>query len=147
MRIHFPRMSLGFLLACLLTPIAAMAQRVPDEIRCEYTHRVYCNASGCMDLPIQLNKSFLIVPGLDQIQRSAQNVVRRCDDKGCTPVDVQVAPSGMFHNLASVRAGYLLKLALLTVELVDVKKGNFVEIATQNLDSYINYGRCRFPER
>ena len=147
MRIHFRRMGLGFLLAYLLTPVAAMAQSTPDEVRCEYTHRVYCNASGCMDLPIVQNKSFLIVPALDQIQRSAQSVVRRCDDKGCTPVNVQAAPSGVFHNLASAPGGYLLKLALLTVELVDVKKGDFVEIATQNLGSFVGYGRCRFPER
>jgi len=73
--------------------------------------------------------------------------LRRCDDRGCTPIAVVAAESGVFLNLAAPSSGYLLKLTTTSETLLDLQAGQFVEVATQMLSTYLGYGRCQMPAR
>ena len=88
-----------------------------------------------------------------QEQRSVE--VRRCDNKGCTPVGVQMAQSGAFLTGTSSGSGYLLKIAAESVEfpdefdeatrrLVGFEPGAFLEVATQFMLGYVGHGQCKF---
>src|SRR5688572_27320133 len=97
----------------------AHGQRSPDVVRCDYTRRAVCTPTGCE--PIPGGSAFLVVPGLSQIRSAMferQPVeVRRCDDKGCTPVTAIAAEAGVFLNLAAPGSGYLLRLSSLDESL------------------------------
>ena len=69
--------------------------------------------------------------------------IRRCDDKGCTPLGIQPSSSGAFLNLSS--GGYVLKLTEVTEQLAELKRGTFVEVTTQFLAAYVSYGACQLP--
>jgi hypothetical protein len=70
--------------------------------------------------------------------------VRRCDGKGCTPIDVVSAPSGIFVNVWKPDGGYLLKLVADETPLMDAGRGEFVEVATAMLTTIVSYGQCPF---
>ena len=145
-----PRAIRVFFVLSLVAPVPALAQSVWDEVRCDYTRRAICDKTGCRDLAIRT--AFLIVPPLDHLRRAIGDhdlspAVRRCDDKGCTPVMVQVVSSGIFLNVAAPQAGYILKVASSSVDLAEITRGEFVEVATQLLSTYIGYGRCKFANQ
>jgi hypothetical protein len=58
-------------------------------------------------------------------------------------VAVQPSSSGAFLNLSS--GGFVLKLTEMSEELAGLKRGDFVEVATQLLAAYVSYGACRLP--
>lgn len=125
---------------------ALVAQVRQEEVRCDYLRRTVCSAAGCKSIPI--GKAFLVIPSLDNLNTFDPELdkfpeIRRCDDKGCTPVAVQPSPSGAFLNLSS--GGYILKLTTTSEELSGLIRGEFVEVTTQFLTTLVSYGSCRLP--
>ena len=59
-------------------------------------------------------------------------------------MNVELSKSGVFLNIAS--SGYLLKVATLSEDLLGLKKGQFVEVETQFLATYVSHGQCQFKE-
>ena len=70
--------------------------------------------------------------------------VRRCDESGCTPVEVIPRRSGVFLNLTTPGGGYLLKFLTNDVNgtSAPMRAGDFVEVATLFLGVWVSYGHC-----
>ena len=107
-------------------------------MRCSYGSRFTCNQSGCQSLEVEgafLRPAF---PGEKPPE------VRRCDESGCTPVEVTPRRSGVFLNLTTPGGGYLLKFLTNDVNgtLAPMRAGDFVEVATQFLGVWVSYGHC-----
>jgi hypothetical protein len=64
----------------------------------------------------------------------SEQVVSRCDKKGCTTLKVEVARSGVMLKAASATNSYLL-----VINTVDLK---FTEIATLLTTAYVKSGSC-----
>jgi hypothetical protein len=136
----------------LLSVTAAAAPERHDEIRCSYAHQVACSDTGCEPIPI--GDRYLIVPSIAELRSARIShygsrppvVIHRCDSNGCTPVEATSAPSGVFLNVSAIGGGYILKLFdSAPVYALDYKPGEFVEVATSFLTTFISYGRCTFP--
>jgi hypothetical protein len=63
-----------------------------------------------------------------------EKAVSRCDKKGCTPVSVQVASSGVMLKAASAMNGYLL--------VIDKRDLSFTEVATSMTLAFVKSGTC-----
>lgn len=63
-----------------------------------------------------------------------EKAVSRCDKKGCTPVSVQVANSGVMLKAASAYNGYLL--------VIDKRDLSFTEVATSMTLAFVKSGTC-----
>ena len=146
----------SFAALCLLPGLAAPAsdaRQVEDEIRCAYSRRSVCSPDGCRTIPI--DTEYLLVPRLGDLQMAMAPrlsnepvvTVRRCDAKGCTPIDVVSASSGVFLNVWKPDGGYMLKFVAHEVPLMDARRGDFVEVATAMLTTIVSYGQCPFPSR
>ena len=74
----------------LASSMTGFAQAPENEVRCSYGSRFTCNQSGCQ--PLEVEGAFLLVPRLDTIRTAFPGEkppeVRRCDESGCTPVEV-----------------------------------------------------------
>jgi len=133
-------------IVALLAPRKSTAQNLPDEIRCSYERQVVCNVDGCEEM--ELAGSYLLIPALSAMLASteggvtAPSQIRRCDEDGCTPAAVRTATSGIFVNVWKSDGGYMLKMATQTQDFVQVRRGDFVEVATSLLATIIGYGRC-----
>ena len=89
----------------LASSMTGFAQAPGNEVRCSYGSRFTCNQSGCQ--PLEVEGAFLLVPRLDTIRTAFPGEkppeVRRCDESGCTPVEVIPRRSGVFLNLTAAR--------------------------------------------
>jgi hypothetical protein len=61
--------------------------------------------------------------------------LRRCDSRGCTPVEAVAFESGAFVNVSAPANGYLARFSV--SETMD-----FVEVATLMLQTFVSHGRC-----
>ena len=64
----------------------------------------------------------------------SEKTVSRCDKKGCTPLKVEVARSGVMLKAASANNGYLLVIN--TMDLT------FTEVATSLTIAFVKSGTC-----
>jgi hypothetical protein len=137
--------------ATLLSVMILFAALTPqEEYRCTYTRKVECDAvGGCKPSPT--GSSYLLIPHPDSMvvatmlagsSRGDLPQIRRCDAKGCTPVEVTAIRSGMFINVGSTSGGHYLKIADLTMG--DLKKGMFIESATLFLGAVTYWGSCGY---
>ena len=130
----------------LASSMTGFAQAPGNEVRCSYGSRFTCNQSGCQ--PLEVEGAFLLVPRLDTIRTAFPGEkppeVRRCDESGCTPVEVIPRRSGVFLNLTAAGGGYLLKFLTNDVNgtVAPMRAGDFVEVATQFLGVWVSYGHC-----
>ncbi len=141
---------LGFVtLALIATPLRLLcAQGAANEIRCNYTTRYYCDENGCTSVPPE--GAYLLIPdsralglaGTRHRDDEPPVQVRRCDAGGCTPVNVTSSLSGAFLNVWKQDGGYMLKFVTVSLDLIEVRAGQFVEVATSMLGTFISYGRC-----
>jgi len=126
-----------------LTASGTQASR--DEVRCTYSRRQVCTRSGCEANPV--GQAFLVIPALARIRAAMLDGrpvdLRRCDGRGCTPVTTMVSESGDFLILSAPRSGYLFKVATVSETLSGLRAGEFVEVATQILTTYVGFGRCQ----
>lgn len=136
-----------------LAAVAALSAGSPQalEVRCAYTRRIVCGAAKCRPVtPIEGAHPFLLSPPLATIDSAAfasddsvrKVTLRRCDDKGCTDVEVTVASDGLYRDFSA--PGYMAKVVVVANPLSGESVGNFVEVATIFLVTEVNYGRCPF---
>ena len=76
-------------------------------------------------------------------------MVQRCDEKGCSPVEVWATRSGAFVNVWQTSGGYMLKLFAgpENALMPELKVGDFVEVATLWLGAWVSTGRCTAWQR
>lgn len=136
-------------LALVATPLRLLcAQGAAAENRCNYSIRYYCDENGCNSLPLE--GEYLLIPDPRELQLAGIRnryegppvQVRRCDAGGCTPVNVTSSLSGAFLNVWKQDGGYMLKFVTVSLDLIEVRAGQFVEVATSMLGTFISYGRC-----
>lgn len=118
-----------------------------QELRCEYTRKIECAASGCQST--QIGSAYLLLPHIDSLMAdtiradgpSGLPTIRRCDAKGCSSVVVRASLSGAFVNITQYDGSYFLKIS--TVALGDgMRLGDFVEVASQFLSTITYFGSC-----
>lgn len=125
-----------------------------DEVRCNYTARFHCDDLGCTEFPV--GPAFLIVPDLPVLEAaliaSRPVQVRRCNEKGCSPVDAAVMRTGAYISIAGPQVGYYLKVATVSLEAPELQprtthitRGDFFEVAMTHLQAYMGVGACQFP--
>lgn len=70
--------------------------------------RQVCSGEGCKGFPV--GSAFLIVPGTNAIQDAildaARVEIRRCDDRGCTPVRAIPTEGGIFLNMVRLNPAF-----------------------------------------
>lgn len=135
----------------LATSLAALSVSSQGhvEIRCAYTSRRTCTAKACKRMPPAIGaQGYLLVPPLDAINSAADSrnhdsvTVRRCDDQGCTDVDVTATNDGDYVDLSA--PGYLVKLARRVNLVASDSVGDFLEVATFVIGGEVNFGHCPF---
>lgn len=117
------------------------------EIRCSYSRKVECTATGCRDGVV--GTAYLLVPDVDHLLSATIRAgstgelpnIRRCDSKGCTPVAVRAALSGAFVNISQADGAYFMKVSTVDVGQ-DLQSGDFVEVAAQLLSTLTYFGKC-----
>ena len=135
----------------LLLGATSSAQNVNgdrDDIRCSYSRRTLCGEKGCRNVP--LGDAYLLTPPITEIEAAAVRgadgtfptfSVRRCDGKGCTPVDVTSRIDGAYLHLSAPGNGYLATFLTLDSALLG-RRGDFVEVGTFLLGVEVTYGHC-----
>lgn len=128
---------------------AAPAQTQVQETRCDYSARSVCEGAGCRSMSMDAGV-YLLIPTLGRLMDSRIDAgipgvllpqARRCDQRGCTAFEVRPSLSGAFLNLSS--PGWLMKIAVEDEPLVKLTHGQFTEVATQMLATYVSSGICR----
>ncbi|MHB1069387.1 MAG: hypothetical protein ACYC1W_05970 [Gemmatimonadaceae bacterium] len=135
------------LLALVATLLAHVGQN-DDEGRCHYTKKVECSDRGACSSSAVGTAYLLMPPPESLIVRSAAAAqgrgtppeIRRCDDRGCSPMVVWAVESGIFANIGTLNGGYYLKVAM--APSGEMKRGELVESATMFLASVNYWGRC-----
>jgi hypothetical protein len=118
-----------------------------SEIRCSYSRKVECTATGCRDGVV--GAAYLLVPDVDHLLSATIRAdssadlpnIRRCDSKGCTPVAVRAALSGAFVNISQADGAYFMKVSTVDVG-PELQRGDFVEVASQLLATLTYFGKC-----
>jgi hypothetical protein len=133
--------------------VAALAYALPqasDTSRCDYTVRDICGA-GKPCSKFQSQREYLLVPSLATLEKafpsavsnSRPAAVQKCDQRGCTAIEVWAARSGAFINVWQTDGGYMLKLFEgPTSALPGFNVGDFVEVATFGLGAWVGSGHC-----
>lgn len=118
-----------------------------QDVRCSYVRKVECDTSGCQEGAV--GSAYLLLPHVRTLMSQTIKAedgaglptIRRCDAKGCTPLEVTAWPSGAFVNLTQPAGAYFVKLS--TVDLgKDLRPGDFVEVASLMLGTVTYFGRC-----
>lgn len=109
------------ILASLLVVSATYAQ----AYECKPTTANLCSGGECTS-----NVSNAMTIYFSEEEKS----VSRCDKRGCTPVGVQVANSGVMLKAASATNGYLL--------VIDKRDLSFTEVATSTTLAFVKSGIC-----
>jgi hypothetical protein len=131
--------------------LTSISLQVSATSRCEYVRRESCGPGGPCS-KIEVRGSYLLIPPLLVLERAFSSaalasrpaVVQRCDDNGCSPVEVWAEHSGAFLNVWATNGGYILKLFTGPEDTLtaDLKVGDFVEVATLWLGAWVSTGRC-----
>ena len=143
------RRQLGSIMTALLVAATNVVFAQPEDVRCNYTRKVECSASGCQDGVI--GTAYLLLPRLEALRSAtiraerATDVptIRRCDDKGCLPVVVRATLSGAFTNISQDDGAYFLKITSVDLGDLGPPLGDFVEVASQFLRTITYFGSCR----
>lgn len=121
------------------------AQSIADEVRCSYTLRLVCSTEGCQQSDV--GSSHLIVPPLQTLRVAVSTAapieIKRCDAQGCSPVEITQAAGGGFLTLSGQNGAYLIKLyAGPTIEALELRTGDFTEVVTSMMTTFVAYGHC-----
>ena len=125
-------------------PSPAATAGAAQEIRCDYESGRVCDSAGCAELPTPAG--FLVLRHVDDMPLFEDFDIRRCDDRGCTPVTVTRSTSGIFTDLGQRDGTYFVRIShgLPAGPLADLAPsgGGFVEVAPSFLSVYVYHGRC-----
>ena len=130
------------ILLILMLGVAGAASGAAQEVRCNYESGRVCDSTGCAEIPSP--PGFLILRHVDDMPLFKDFEIRRCDDRGCTPVTVSRSNSGIFTELGQRGGTYFLR-----VQPFDPwpgggeeGRGAFMEVAPSLMSVYVYYGRC-----
>lgn len=122
------------------------------QIRCDYSQRIECSASGCAPAPIAgghliLADAATLVAATARARDAASlPTIQVCDGKTCTPIAVRAVPGGAFVNIAQDGGAHFVKVAVQDIrgggESATIGKGAFVEVAAQFLSTVTHVGSC-----
>ena len=134
--------------AALLT-MAPSVMQASESYRCDYATRNECGPGGpCVEF--QSPEPYLLVPSLEVLQNRIESlgrppaVVQRCDQKGCTEVEVWSRRNGAFINIWSTNGLFMMKMWAPWSEsvLFEYETGDFIEVATSFLGALVSFGHC-----
>ena len=131
--------------AVVLTVVAA-APGAPG-VRCDYTSRIECTASGCASggpaggYLLLADASSLLAATQRATDASSLPTIQVCDAKGCTPIAVRAARSGAFVNIAQDGGAHFVKIAMQDIP-PGVRRGDFLEVAARFLTTVTYTGSC-----
>jgi hypothetical protein len=116
--------------------------------RCEYTVRSRC-AWGELCSQFRPKGEYLLIPPLAILEKAfpiplqSAATIQRCDQKGCTAVEVWAHRSGAFLNVWQATGGYMMKFYVGPPNLYsEWKFGDFMEVATLGLGVLVSAGHC-----
>lgn len=121
----------------------AVAQQ---QLRCSYSKAVICLDGKCQPLPI--NTEYLLIPHPDSLVEIARRSsptesppleVRRCHDRGCTPIPVRASVGGLY--VSATGNAYALTITAFDSRESTTKKGTFVE-SLVGFPSLTYWGTC-----
>lgn len=117
-----------------------------DDVRCTYARRAVCEPEACTSIAIASN--YLLIPAFADIQAAMAAdqalQVRRCDAKGCTPVDVVAIQAGDYLvNLVGPASSFLMRVSVADEPITGLRAGEFAETAYLLRTGYMGSGRCR----
>ncbi len=115
------------------------------ELRCPYAQRSACTTEGCDSTSIE--HGYLLVPPIATMQQAIADGstirVRRCDDRECIPLTIERATSEGFLTLSARGGAFLLKIfARPDSPELGLRTGDFTEVVTSMMMTYVGYGRC-----
>jgi hypothetical protein len=130
-----------------LTIVASVASSHAADLRCEYTSKIECTASGCAAAPVA--GGYLLMPDAATLiaatQRAADAAslptIQLCDGKGCTPIAVRAVPGGAFVNIAQDGGAHFVKVAMRDIP-PGIHRGDFLEVAARLLTTATYVGSC-----
>ena len=134
----------------LVAPGGAGLAQVAEEVRCSYTRRMACSTEGCESNDV--GSTYLVVPPLQALRDAVANAtpieIRRCDPQGCTPVRITQAAGGGFLTLSGQSGAYLIKIyAGPTIDGIELRTGDFTEVVTSMMTTFVAYGHCAEAQR
>lgn len=123
------------------------------EIRCDYTQRIECSASGCAAAPVAgghlilADAATLVAATARARDVASLPTIRVCDGKACTPIAVRAVAGGAFVNIAQDGGAHFVKVAVQDIRTgaggqAGISKGAFVEVAAQFLSTVTHVGSC-----
>ncbi|MDO8681691.1 MAG: hypothetical protein Q7R30_24540 [Acidobacteriota bacterium] len=118
----------------VLGAVASADTITREDFRCNYSRKFECSSLlECQTSPI--GSSYLLVPHVDDLYGDTIGAgivsklpsIRRCDEKGCSAVEVSATMNGAFINVTKPDGTYFLKIS--TVDLgKGTEIGDFVEV-------------------
>ena len=123
------------------------------QIRCDYSQRIECTASGCAPAPIAgghllLPDTATLVAATARARDAASlPTIQVCDARTCTPIAVRAVLGGAFVNIAQDGGAHFVKVAVQDIRgsgraSATIGKGAFVEVAAQFLSTVTHVGSC-----
>jgi hypothetical protein len=133
-------------LAALLTG-ASVASAHAAELRCDYTSKIECTASGCAAAPVA--GAYLLLPDAATLIAATQRAtdaaslpaIQLCDATACSPIRVRAARSGAFANIAQEGGAHFVKVAMADAG-PGIHRGDFLEVAARFLTTVTYVGSC-----
>lgn len=137
------------MIAAGIAAVAAAIVVAPPaaDVRCEYTSKIECTASGCAASPVA--GAYLLLPDAATLIAATQRApdaaslptIQVCDGKGCTPITVRAVPGGAFVNIAQNGGAHFVKVAMRDIP-PGIRRGDFLEVAARFLTTVTYVGSC-----
>ena len=118
-----------------------------SDVRCDYTSKIECTASGCAAAPVA--GAHLLLPDaatlIAETRRASDAAslpaIHVCDASTCSPIRVRAARSGVFANITQEGGAHFVKVAM-TDAGPGIRKGDFLEVAARLLTTVTYVGSC-----
>lgn len=136
----------GFLSGLLLLGLGSVAAaQAGTEARCHYSTRMICTSEGCQ--PAEHEGMYLSTPALPALRQAVTEVkpirLQRCDPQGCDAIEITNTGEGGFLTLSAMEGAYLIKIYDgPEIPEIELKTGDFIEVVTSMLTTFIGYGQC-----
>jgi hypothetical protein len=146
MRRAFPGRA-GATLAGLLIAATPVASVCAADLRCDYTSKIDCTASGCAASAIAgahlrlADAATLLAATQRATDASSLPTIQVCDGAACSPIRVRAARSGAFLNIAQDGGAHFVKMAMIDVG-PGIRAGDFLEVAARFLTTATYVGSC-----
>jgi hypothetical protein len=133
--------------AALLIAAAPTAPVRAADVRCDYTRKIDCTASGCAVSPVSgahlrlADAATLLAATQRAADASSLPIIQICDGAACSPIRVRAARGGAFLNIAQDGGAHFVKMAMMDVP-PGIRAGDFLEVAARFLTTSTYVGSC-----